>query len=37
MSVETRMGRIWLHLRCAVRSHRILWHARGIARELAVW
>jgi hypothetical protein len=37
MNVETRSGRIWLHLRCVVHNHRIIWHVRGIARELRVW
>ena len=36
MNADTRIGRIWLHLRCLVHNHQMIWHVRGIARELAV-
>ncbi|MCI0537887.1 MAG: hypothetical protein L0Z50_21950 [Verrucomicrobiales bacterium] len=32
--VESRWGRTALHVRCAVRDHHLLWHWRGILREL---
>jgi len=31
----TPSGRIALHLLCAWRDHRYVWHWRGVARELA--
>jgi len=31
---ESRWGRTALHVVCAVRDHHLLWHWRGILREL---
>jgi hypothetical protein len=31
---ESRWGRTVLHVMCAVRDHHLLWHWRGILREL---
>jgi hypothetical protein len=31
---ESRRGRTALHVMCAMRDHHLLWHWRGILREL---
>ena len=31
---ESRSGRIWLHLICALSDHKFTWHWYGIRREL---
>ena len=36
MNVDTRMGRIRI-LAVVMHNHKIIWYARGIARELVVW
>jgi hypothetical protein len=33
--VQSRFGRILLHMACAMRDHHVRWHWLGIRRELA--
>ena len=33
---SSRVGRVALHLICALGDHRLRWHLRGIARELSI-